>query len=374
MPYTSAEHAMVATGGRHESPGLSGRLVRRLLFGLALLACILTGCRRADPPPAAAPPLPAQPPKPTTATYPTLSEEPQRAKALQAYLDAWAARDRSPEAHKQALDALFMVYRDAYAGLPKAADAAAYDKALRILWDLCGVVHSTALSPEIVKHGIDWQEPAVPEDLGDAQVSPADAVSAPLRTRLENLPHRCLALLRAVPVAAAEGPSYYDFVADQTRQVYLTPQLPEWSPSCPMDVCGSSEPLTRTLILASASYIDLSPKPDWSQAAVAVHEAAHIAWFHSEEVEADPRLLLATPNERNAFAQMAAFLRGMLSLRDPELKAYVDQHRKAMQDKLVEARKRVTAANELLGLPANDESRQTVLPETIQETELRALP
>lgn len=311
---------------------------------------------------------------PTVATYPTLAEEPRRAKALEAYLDTWDVRDKSPETYKQALDALLAVYRDAYAGLPKAADAAAYDRGLRILWDLCGVVHSTALSPEIVKHGIDWQEPVVPEGLGDAQVSPADAVSAPLRTALDRLPHRCLALLRAVPVDAAGGPSYYDFVADQTRQVYLTPQLPEWSPSCPMDVCGSSEPLTRTLILASVSYIDLCPKPDWSLAAVAVHEAAHIAWFHSGEVEADPRLLLPIPNERNAFAQMAAFLRGMLSLRDPELKAYVDQHRKAMQDELVQARLRVRAANEVLALPSDDESSRTTLPEGIQEARLRALP
>ncbi len=308
---------------------------------------------------------------PTVATYPALAEEPQTAKALEAYLDTWDVRDKSSEEYKQALDALLSVYRDAYAGLPKAADAAAYDRGLRVLWDLCGVVHSTALSPEVVKHGIDWQEPAVYEGSGDAEVSLADAVSAPLRTALESLPHRCLALLRAVPVDAAGGSSYYDLVADQARQVYLTPQLPEWSPSCPMDVCGSSEPLTRTLILASASYIDLSPKPDWSLAAVAVHEAAHIAWFHSGEVEADPRLLLPIPNERNAFAQMAAFLRGMLSLRDPELKAYVDQHRKAMQDGLVEARGRVTAANALLGLPANDESEHTELPEGIEESKLR---
>jgi len=165
--------------------------------------------------------------------------------------------------------------------------------------------------------------------------------------------------------------TYADYVKQQVRQVYLTPQLAEWSPASPLDVCGSSEPLTRVLILVSASYINLAPKPDWSLAAVAVHECAHIDWFHSPEAHKDPRLLLVVPNERNAFARMASFLRGMLSIKDPELKAYVDRHRADIQQKLIEARERVVSANGLMGLPENDESELRELPTGIAESRLR---
>ena len=69
------------------------------------------------------------------------------------------------------------------------------------------------------------------------------------------------------------------------------------------------QPPTRTVILCAVSYIDLKPKPDWSIAAVAVHEAAHIWWFHQPEVSSI-RPSLTVPNERHSWLVMARFLRG----------------------------------------------------------------
>jgi hypothetical protein len=100
--------------------------------------------------------------------------------------------------------------------------------------------------------------------------------------------------------------------------------------------------------------VDLSPKPEWSLAAVAVHETAHMAWFHRPEVSRKPSLLLVAPNERNAFAAMARFLEGLLHVEGPGLKEYVAQHSAAIRELLREARGNVATANERLGLPPGD--------------------
>lgn len=356
-----------------ESPGLAGRLVPVIVWALAAGLGALCGCAKlpAPPPQTEAKALPAEAFAPRAAGYPTLNDDPRRAGILNAYLEAWKVREQSPDRLKQALAPLLTVYRNAYSALGKPGDPQTYDKRLRLLWDLCGVAHTTTIPVGDIKQAIGWKEPKTPAGLAEREVALADARDKPVRARLESLPAMCRRLLRAVPVGRDGSQTYADYVNKQVRQVYLTPQLAEWSPASPLDVCGSAEPLSRTLILVSASYIDLAPKPEWSLAAVAVHESAHIDWFHSPEAAKDPRLLLVVPNERNAFAQMASFLRGVLSIRDPELKSYVDRHRAEIQQKLMDAKGRVTSANVLMGLPENDEAEHRQLPADITEARLR---
>jgi len=166
-----------------------------------------------------------------------------------------------------------------------------------------------------------------------------------------------------VPATGLAEGSFWDYVVARSRQVYFTAQLVEWSPGVPLEVCGSSEPLTRTLILSAATYVDLTPKPEWSVAAVAVHESAHVAWFHRPEVSRNPRLLLPVPNERNAFAVMAKFLDGLLAVKDPTSAAYVAQHAAEIQQELAQAREQVANANQRLGLPPDDQAEHPGLAE-----------
>jgi hypothetical protein len=338
-----------------ESPGRAWRFPRVLVWALGL--CALVGCTRSSPPPPAAPA--PQPPAqahttPQPAAYPNLCADPAREAVLTAYLQAWRARKEAPGPVASSRAKLLSVYADAYGQLSRPGDEEQYDRRLRVLWDLCGVVHATAISPAEVKRAIGWHEPTVPEGLSKAEVSLHAAAQRPMRTSFEGLPSLCRKLLQAVPATGVADGSYADYVKAHSRQVYLTAHLVEWSPAVPLDVCGSSEPLSRTLILAPAAYVDLSPKPDWSLAAVAVHETAHIAWFHRPEISKSPSLLLVTPNERNAFAVMARFLEGLLRSEDPTLKEYVAQHSTAIREQLAEARQNVAAANERLGLPAGD--------------------
>jgi len=272
-------------------------------------------------------------------------------------------RDEAPKPFAASRARLLATYATAYRELIGVGDQKQYDRRLRALWDLCGVVHATTISPPEVKQAIGWHEPRAPRGLSKAEVSLQAAAQHPVRTSFEGLPGLCRKLLQAVPATGVAEGSYADYVKAHAREVYLTAQLVEWSPGLPLDVCGSSEPLTRTLILTPAVYVDLSPKPEWSLAAVAVHETAHIAWFHRPEVSKDPRLLRVAPNERNAFAAMARFLEGVLGLEDPALKTYVTQHSAAIRDQLREARENVAQANARLGLPAGDLSEHRDLAE-----------
>jgi hypothetical protein len=339
-----------------ESSRVLGRLPR-LGASLALCLCVVAGCTKPPPPatpPAAQPSAQAPAATPQPQAYPSLCADPAREAVLTAYLGSWRARDEAPKPFADQRSKLLAAYAEAYADLVRPGDEQEYDRRLRVAWDLCGVVHATAISPAEVKEALNWEEPVPPRELGSAEVSLEDAAQHPTRTRVEGLPSLCRKLLRAVPATGVGEGSFADYVSAHSRQVYLTAQLVEWSPAIPLDVCGSSEPLTRTLILMPASYVDLSPKPDWSLAAVAVHESAHVAWFHRREVSREPRLLLTAPNERNAFIVMAQFLEGLLQVRDPALKDYTGRHSGAIRDLLRQARENVAQANERLGLARGD--------------------
>ncbi len=355
---------MMPLPATREPSRVLGRLPR-LGASLLVCLCVVAGCTKPPPPatpPPAQPSAQAPPAAPQPEAYPNLCADPTREAVLAAYLGSWRERDEAPKPLADQRSKLLAVYAEAYADLSRAGDEQEYDRRLRVLWDLCGVVHATAISPAEVKKALEWEEPISPGELGAAEVSLEDAAQRPTRARVEGLPSVCRKLLRAVPATGAGEGTFADYVAAHSRQVYLTPQLVEWSPALPLDVCGSSEPLTRTLILIPASYIDLSAKPEWSLAAVAVHESAHIAWFHRPEVSREPRLLLTTPNERNAFIVMARFLKGLLQVEDPALKAYSAQHSEAIRDFLREARENIAQANKRLGLAPGDFSEHMDAP------------
>jgi hypothetical protein len=308
------------------------------------------------------------PPEPSH--YPTLCADPDRGSVVVEYLDAWRNRAEARQAFLEARARLLGVYAQAYSDLPQSADGAAYDRRIRLLWDLCGVAHATSIRPEAIKRALRWKEPQAPGEASTPPVSLADASQHPLRTRPGSLPDMVRRLLRSVVLDRTRGVSFEEYVSTRVRQVYLTPELVEWSPACPLDVCGSCEPLTRTLILASVTYVDLSPKPDWSLAAVAVHESAHIEWFHRPEVSHDPRLLFPAPNERNAWLLMSRFLSGLLDADSPPVRRYVGKHAAEIRVKLRQAESYVRAANRLLKLPEDDESVHPDLPAGVSEDDL----
>lgn len=309
------------------------------------------------------------------AQYPTLAADPESQAVLTAYLAAWNRRATAPEALAPERERFLALYAELYRrSLGGAAATAGLDEHLRLLWDLSGVAHTTLLSPAEIKRLSAWSEPPAAAAAGAPPVELSTLQTTPARVALERLPAMTRRLLTAVSLDAPGGLNAADLVIAAARAVYFTPQLAAWSPGCPMDVCGSSEPLTRTLILTPVSQIDLAPKPDWSLAAVAVHEAAHIAWFHRPEVSRDPRLLLAVPNEREAWCRTAQFLRGLLRSNDPEVRAYVQAHAPAIRGMLQQARDQVRRTNRALRLADGDESVLSALPEGLSETALRALP
>ena len=294
---------------------------------------------------------------------------------MEAYLGAYRRREDPATQLAQERSRLLTLYAQAYRDAVAGAASADYDLKLRLLWDLCGIAHATAISPKDIKEALGWGEPA-PHGLrlGARPVALAEARERPLRIALVHLPERVLQLLQGTPMAAPAQSTFADFASAHVREVYLTPQLTEWSPNCPLDVCGSCEPLTRTLILVSASYVDLSPKPDWSLAAVAVHECAHVEWFHRAEVSERPRLLLPVPNERHAWVMTAMFLRGMLRSAPSPLRPYVRTHGPAIRQMLQQARREIGKANRILRLPEHDESLHLDLPTGITDEELRGGP
>jgi len=349
-------------------------------FTFVLIACITFSCGKgksdqSSPP---TPPTPAQLPRrefsrPSATHYPALSSDPTRERIVKTYLNAWRKLPEAPGQFAQERSRLLEVYAEALRGIATSPTLSEYDQRLRLLWDLCGLAHVTTIPPNDIKGALGWQEPqTAAADPGEA-VSIIDARDQPVRIRPARLPKLVLRLLRSVPADPTNGTTFADFVSANAREVYLTPQLAEWSPACPLDVCGSGEPLTRTLILASVSYIDLSPKPEWSLAAVAVHECAHLDWFHRPEVSRDPRLLLPVPNERNAWRMTIFFLRGLLRAGSPSLRPYLRIHGTAIRKMLHQAREEVRKANRHLQLPGNDESMHLTLPPGISEEVLRGL-
>jgi hypothetical protein len=352
--------------------------------GCALSAILLFACDRARPGAAPAPigtnlqPAPArrteiaiQP-----AQYPNLGADRDRLALLAAYLEAWNRRVQAPAAVAAARERFLGLYAAVYrAHVTAADDTAGLDQRLRRLWDLSGVAHATALAPAEIKRVSAWTEP--PPAVAAAAAPPvvlSALQSTPALVPLERLPDLTRQLLAEVRLDAPDGPLAMALVAGAARAVYLTPQLSGWSPGCPMDVCGSSEPLTRTLILTPVSQVDLAPKPDWSLAAVAVHEAAHLAWFHRAEVSAEARLLLPVPNEREAWRRTAQFLRGLLRSTHPAVRAAAQAHTTDIRTLLQQAHGQLRAANRVLGLPDGDESELTVLSPELSESALRVLP
>jgi len=290
---------------------------------------------------------------------------------VDAYLSAWRKRAESPTQAVEARRRFLSLYAQAYRDLTTEAAVSDYDRRLRLLWDLCGVVHATTIPPGDVKQALGWQEPRVADASPGPPAAMAEARDRPLRTRPDRVPTLVLQLLQSLPVDPSGGATFADFVSTNVREVYLTPQLVEWSPVCSMDVCGSCEPLTRTLILVSAGYVDLAPPAAWSLAAVAVHETAHIEWFHRPEVSRDPRLLLPTPNERNAWRLMVRFLRGLLRERPQTVQSHVRTNAAAIRKMLQRARKELQKANRALHLPVDDESLHLELPPGIDEADLK---
>jgi hypothetical protein len=344
-------------------------------FALALLA----SCDRQPPPPVAAIPrqeiLPALETAVLPAQYPNLDADPQRHLVLAAYLEAWNARQAAPDAVAPARAQFLALYAEGYrAHVGGAADAAGFDARLRLLWDLAGVAHTTGVSPAEINRACAWQEPPAAAALAGPPVVLAELRTTPLLIALERLPALTRQMLTETRLDTPGGQSAAELVAQAARGIYLTPQLSQWSPSCPLDVCGSSEPLTRTLILTPVGQVDLAAKPDWSLAAVALHEAAHVAWFHRPEVSRDPRLLLPVPNEREAWRQTAQFLRGLLRSASPELRQHVQTTGPDIRAMLQRSREQVARANRVLRLAESDESLLLALPEGLAERDLRALP
>jgi hypothetical protein len=315
-----------------------------------------------------------QPPALESVYYPALGSEPERRAVLDAYLEAWRRRETAPAELTAGRQALLAVYATAYRGhLAGDAPSAALDERLRVLWDLCGVAHATLISPDEIKGATGWREPPALTGPDTTSVTLTDLAQTTLLAPLERLPAQTRLLLANVRLDSAGQESAATIVSQAARAVYFSGQLPQWSPSCPLEVCGSCEPLTRTLILAPVGNVDLAPKPDWSLAAVAVHEAAHIAWFYRPEVSRDPRLLLVVPNEREAWRLTAQFLRGLLRCAVPEVRAHVQTHGAAVREMLQRARDQVGRANRVLGLPPQDESLQLALPQGATEDALRVL-
>ena len=315
--------------------------------------------------------LPAPPPRPAVSDYPTLCADPARKSVVAAYLRAWRDGERSTEEPLDDRSRLLELYSAAYREIGDPAAGSDYDRRLRLLWDLCGVAHATTISPETIKQAVQWEEPEVPAGLVAEPITAGEASHRPVRVRPDGLPGLTWRLLDSVVADASRDSSFADFVSANARQVYLTPELVDWSPSCPLEVCGSSEPLTRTLILMPVRYVDLSPKPDWSLAAVAVHECAHVEWFHRDEVSDDPRLLLPVPNERNAWRVMAQFLRGQQDVSSPPAREYVQKHAEPIRESLSRAQEQMRGANRILGLPEDDELERLELPPGISDSALR---
>ncbi|MGC9318962.1 MAG: hypothetical protein ACP5KN_13095 [Armatimonadota bacterium] len=315
------------------------------------------------------------PPPPTTAEpgpaldhYPTLCADEQRRERVKQYLEAWRDREAAPERFQAARTELLAVYAEAAAAL--GAGPTADPEPLRIMWDLSGLAHATMLSPAAIleETGLTGQGPSGP---------PAIATDPSLQQLPEppnDVPTGFWNLLEGVTVEPGGERTFADFVRDATRTIYLTVDLPDWSPVCPLNVCGSSEPVTRTLILLPAKYIDFQRKAAWEVAAVAVHEAAHIQWFHRPEVAEDPRLLLPMPNERNSWRIMARFMGGLLAIDDPSLQAHVRQHEAEIRQRLEDALAKVAVANETLGLTQGDLSEVAEIGEGVSLDALQRIP
>lgn len=380
----SRQHDSTASGTARNAQATGGAVAwrRLLLAGWAVALILAASCDRRSAP--SAPALPATYSRPPgraaevaiqAALYPTLDTDPQGHAVLAAYLQAWNRREQEREALSPAREPLLALYGELYRRHVQAGGAdAGPDGGLRALWDLAGLAHTTLLAPADIKRATGWTEPSAmaPSDEPPVQLSALQTGTA--RVPLERLPAGVCLLLTETRLDAPDSPDALVLVRREARCVYFTPQLASWSPNCPMDVCGSSEPLSRTLILSPVSQIDLAPKPDWSLAAVAVHEAAHIAWFHRPEVSAEPRLLLPVPNEREAWRQTAQFLRGLLRSAHPEVRPYVQAHAAEIRAMLQQARDYVRRANRVLHLAEGDEARRTGLPTGVPEAALRALP
>ncbi len=346
---------------------------------VVLLAGLFCSCEERQPAPSSGPvpvalpePVPKPSPGPSVKDYPNLCANADREAAVRAYLRAWRTRsERAGGVAPPERQSILALYADAYQDVFAAADGKEYDRRLRVLWDLCGLAHATLIPPGVIKQAVNWTEPAGAGVERTGELVPAQARDRPVRARVEQLPARVLSLLRGVKLASPAGITFADFVSAHAREAYLTPNLVEWSPVCSLDVCGSCEPLTRTLILTSSSYVDLSPKPDWSLAAVAVHESAHIAWFHRPEVTEDPRLLLPIPNERNAWRLTATFLQGILRTEvSSPLRPHVRTHAGEIRKMLQQARGEVRRANRALRLPEEDQSLRTVIARDVSERDL----
>jgi hypothetical protein len=340
------------------------RLDSCLLPAVASLALLLASCGKPErrhevPRPQTSLPSATIRPNlyPQPSHYPTVCTLPERRQTVADYLDAWQGRHETPETFRKNRKAFLELYADVYAQAMSSPPPG--ERELRLLFDMAGLAHTTAINPTAVKEALGCCDQSPP--LGQQTSS-----STP-----PGLPERVDRLLRAVPISASDSETFSSRIARQTRQVVLTDQLVDWSPACPLDVCGTSEPVSRTIVLTSASYAEQTPKPDWSMAAVAVHEAAHVAWFHSEAVAGDPRLLLSLANEREAWRQTAVFLRGLLRSPDRQLQPYVRVHGAAIRAMLKQARQAIRDANSALGRSPGDESLVEALPEGISEAALR---
>jgi hypothetical protein len=298
---------------------------------------------------------------------------------VRTYLAAWKQRENASDDLTPSLDSLLSLYSAAYADMRGLdSQGQAFDTALRVLWDLAGLTHATAVSPAAVQKALGsvgadsiLREAAAPADMDAFRQG-----SGPQLISIDGLPEAVKSVLDAVPAgsgADADGPSCLHMVRDRVKAIYLTTELAQWSPACPMDVCGSSEPLTRTVILAPVSVVDLAPKPAWSLAAVLIHESAHIAWYHSARVSEDPRLLLPVTNERQAWIATANFLRG-LQRRGAETPGLLPRSQTADIRKMAaQARTQIQYCNRVLGRTPGDESPVSAIPQCVRESDLRTL-
>ncbi|MEA3401574.1 MAG: hypothetical protein U9R79_10075 [Armatimonadota bacterium] len=350
---------------------IASKWARPLLAGpMLLVAAMVAGCPTPMEPGAGEPPPPpaTAEPGPTSDDYPTLCAHEQRRETVKQYLEAWRDREAEGEQFEAARAELLKLYAQAAAVLE--AGPTEDPEPLRIMWDLAGLAHATMLSPAAILEEADLTGQ-------DGSGPPTIATDPSLQQLPEpptDVPARFWELLEAVTVEPDGTRTFADFVRDTARSIYLTVDLPDWSPVCPLNVCGSSEPVTRTLILLPAKYIDFQRKAAWEMAAVAVHEAAHMEWFHRQEVSEDPRLLLPLPNERNSWRIMACFTEGLLAIDDPALKAHVSEHEAEIRQRLEDALASVAIANETLGLPEDDRSEVVEIPEGVELAELRRTP
>ena len=311
---------------------------------------------------------------PSPNLYPSIMSGEESGAVLEAYLQAWKFRRRHPEVLTAKTGALLEQYGRAYDAVLHLAGKPGFDPAIRRLWDYIGLARATALSPRRIKEAVHWRDHA----LVVAQTQPLSSLMAaarkPILLRLRQLPEAVLDILAGVRPNPDREETYLDVIRARVDAVYLTAQLVEWSPGCPMEVCGSAEPLTRTAIVIPASYSNFTPKPAWSAAAVLVHESAHIAWFHRAEVAAHPALLAAVPDERNAWCETAVFLRALLRSSDPSFRGRFQGQVADIQTMLQRACDSIRTANATLGLDPEDESRRFVAVPEKKDTPAAAVP